>query len=282
MLGNHPWKFLEFTADITTLANTGSYDLPANVRKIISVNILDANGVVDRIPDPIEDPIFYEKLLFRNATQSDITQYFYLEGNTLKIWPNFSTAGRTIRVRGRKNVVDMTRANYVTGTITSIANGLKAVIGASTVWLGRKPLGEQWIRIDETTGDLRWYKISALATDTTLTLATPYVGTTIAAATETYSIGEMSAVPEAYQMALVYRPLALYYMKMENTTMASFYWNLYDGGYELGKVKRPAGVVGQMMKEQFGMLDANYFPPQGKEYPLSAEYLAKDTTATLN
>ena len=282
MLGNHPWKFLEFTTDITTVADTGSYDLPANVRKIISVVALDANSKVDQNPAPIEDPLFYEGLLRRKASSSDITQFFYLEGsNTLKIWPDFSTAGRTLRVRARKSVVDMTRANYTTGTITSITNALKAVIGSGSSWLSQAPLGEQWIRFDAITGDLRWYRVASLDTDTTLTLDSPYVGVSIAAATEGYTLGEMPVVPEAYQTALFYRPMALYYMKMEDTTMAKMYWNLYDGGYELGLVRRPAGVVGQMIKEQFGMLDAAYFPPQGNGVPLSPEFLAKDTTATL-
>jgi hypothetical protein len=282
MIGNHPWKFLEFTADITTVADTGSYDLPASVRKIVSAVVLDSDGEVDQNPNPIEDPLFYEELLRRKSGSSDITQYFYLEGSsTLKIWPNFDTAGRTIRIRGRKNVVDMTRADYTTGTIVSITSGAKALVGSGTSWLGRKPLGNQAIRIDETTGDLRWYPINAIGSDTAITLQVPYLGTTIAAGTETYKIGEMPIVPEAYQMALVYRPLALYYMKIENSSMANMYWDLYDGGYEMGKIRRPAGVVGQMIKEQFGMLDAAYFPSQRGESNLSAEYLSKDTSSTL-
>lgn len=283
MLGNHPWKFLEFTANITTVANTGSYDLPANCRKLISVVPLDASSDVDQNPNPVEDPLFWERLERRKTDSSDITQYFYLEGfNTLKIWPDFSTAGRTLRVRGRKAVVDMTRANYTTGTITSITSGAKALVGSGSSWNGRKPLGEQWIKIDETTGDLRWYRIASIDSDTTLTLDSPYVGDTISAATEGYTLGEMPVVPEAYQIGLFYRPMALYYMKLENPTMAMMYWNLYDGGYELGKVRKPAGIVGQMIQTELGMLDAAYFPPQGKEgVPLSSEYLAKDTTATL-
>ncbi len=282
VLGQNPWKFLEFTSDITTVADTETYDLPANVRKIISLVTLDSSGNVDQNPAPIEDPIFYEYLLRRDADSSDITQYFYLEGpNTLKIWPKFSTAGLTIRMRARKSVVDMNLDDYTTGTITSITNGAKALVGSSTSWNGRKPLGEQWIRIGKTDGDYRWYRVASIGSDTTITLDSPYLGTTVAAATASYTLAEMPVIPEAYQEALFFRPMALHYMKVENPTMSNMYWNLYDGGHEMGRSRRPTGLVGKMIKEQLGMLDAAYFPPQGSARVLSSEFLAKDREATL-
>lgn len=281
VLGNHSWKFLEFTANMTTVADTGRYEIPANVRKIQHVVTLDSNSEVDQIVDPVEDPDFWEHLQRRNSSSSDITQYFYVEGNDLLIWPNFSTAGLTIRARGRKSVVDMSLDDYNTGTITSVANGDTALVGSSTSWNGRKPVGEQWIRIDYTTGDLRWYKVSSIDSDTAITLEKNYLGTSIAAATESYTLGEMPVIPEAYQNILFYRPMALYYMKLENMAMADHYWTMYDGGYELGRAKRPGGLVYQMIQEQLGAVDSKYFPPQGSKEELSSEFLAKDEISTL-
>ena len=282
ILGQHSWKFLEFTANITTEADDGRYEIPASVRKLLKVEVLDASGDVDQVPEIVEDAGFWARLQRRKAGSSDITQFVYQEGNDLLTWPDFSTAGRTIRVRGRKNVVDMTRDDYTTGTITSIANAATTVEASGSSWNGRKPVLEQYIRIDATSGDLRWYRIASITDDDTLELEKNYLGTSISADTETYTIGEMPVIPDTWDTMLVTRPLAIYYQKLENLQMANHYWNQYDGGYEIGRSRKPGGMLAQFIKDQAGAVDSKYFPPQGRGGDhLSPEFLAKDTTSTL-
>ncbi len=284
VLGDHSWKFLETVRNIATEASVGRYTLHADLRKIIGVVTLDSSGQVDQIPELVEDSKFWDRITFRNATASDITQFVYQEGNDMLVWPDFSTAGLNFRIRYRKRVNPMTLDDYSSGNIDSITSGAKALVGAgSPAWNGRKPLQEQWIKIDPTTGDGRWYRVDSIDGDTTITLEKNYLGSTITTSgAETYTLGEMSVIPEEYHNLLFYRPMAIYYMKVENIAMSKMYWNLYDGGYELGEVKRPEGLLGKFIKEQAGMLDAKYFPRQGTGgHPLSGEFLAKDTTSVL-
>ncbi|HDZ14460.1 hypothetical protein LCGC14_1848230 [marine sediment metagenome] len=281
VLGDHSWKFLERIRNIATEADTARYTLHADLRKIIKLVTLDSSGQVDQIPTPVEDADFWEALQFRNLTSSDITQYYYQEGNDVLLWPAFSTAGLNLKVRYRIRTPEMTLADYTTGTITSITNGASALVGSSTLWTAQNPLHEQWLRIAKATGDYRWYRVDSIDSDTAITLEKSYLGTTIAAASLSYTLGEMPVIPEEYHNLLFYRPMALHYMKMEDMVMAKSYWGLYDGGYEIGKSKKPEGLLGKFIKEQAGMLDAKYFPAQGDRGRLSSEFLAKDTDAIL-
>jgi len=285
--GGGKFPFLEFTKDITTVADTARYDVHTSIRKILTVVTLDASGNVDETPDPVEDYDFWERLQRLDPASSDITQYFKQEKDDLLIWPAFSTAGRTIRVRGRKRPVDMSKADYTTGTITSITSGAKALVGSGTSWNSRKPLGEQWIKIAGTDGDDRWYPIASIDGDTTITLASPYEGTTIAAATASYTLAEFPIFPGEYHMLCVYRPMALYFQSLQDRAMAQSYWRLYDGGKEAGLLKKneqAAGLLGQMIDEQSGMLDTGYYPPQGSRGPgfFFPEEDSREQTFTLN
>lgn len=279
-LGNRNWKFLEKTGNLTSVAETARYTLQANVNKIMEVAILNSDDEVDSLPEPVEDAGFWNKLQYRKAGSSDYPRYFYQEGNDLLLWPAMATADLSIKVRFREQVIDMSRADYTTGTIVSITKGASALVGDSTVWTGRKPLGEQWIRIAQTAGDYRWYRVDAIGSDTTITLEKKYLGTTIATGSSTYTLGEFPNIPQSYHSLLLYRPLALYYTKIENLTMAKHYWKLYDGGYEMGESRRIRGLLGKMISEQEGMLDASFYGKQGGNI-YDPELLAKDNESTL-
>ena len=280
-LGNRNWKFLEKTGNLTSVAETARYTLQANVNKIMEVAVLNDDDEIESLPEVVEDPKFWEKLQYQKAGDSDYPRYFYQEGNDLLLWPAMATADLSIQVRFREQVIDMSRADYTTGTIVSITSGASALVGDSTVWTGRVPLGEQWLRIAQTAGDYRWYRVDAIVTATTITLEKAYMGTTIAAGTSSYVLGEFPNLPQSYHSLLLYRPLALYYTKIENLSMAKHYWNLYDGGYEMGESRRIRGLLGKMTAEQEGTLDSKFFGQQGSAGTIDQELLAKDTESTL-
>lgn len=272
VLGSYAFKFLEATTDITTTASNGRYELGNDVRKIISVITSPDGGTTIYTPEPVEDPTFWEYLQSLNRGDSDITQYYYQEGNDLLVWPDYATASDTITVRYRRKQGELSRDDYTTGTITSITNGAKALVGDSTSWLGRKPVGEQWIRIDYTDGDYAWYRVATIGGDTSITLEKPYQGTTIAAATETYTLGEFSIIPGQFHDLLLARPLALYYDSMEQTTLSARYWRMYDGGFEAGLSSDLGGLLKKLIEEDSGMLDTGYYPPAHQRSPRSAEF----------
>jgi len=138
----------------------------------------------------------------------------------LNFYPALSSAGNTITVEYHKYPVDMTADDYTTGTITSITNGATTVTGSGTTWTDA--MAGRFIRI---TSDGAWYEISSRTSDTVIELVKPYEGTTLAAATEAYIIGEVSDIPEGFQDTLWYRPVGIYHMMKEDVNMASFYFS---------------------------------------------------------
>lgn len=127
----------------------------------------------------------------------------------------------------------------------------------------------RYIRITNTTaangGDGFWYKIGAYYSATVIGLTTPYQGTSIVAGTAAYTLGQVSILPEAYQIAPVYRSAALYWginnPANPNTALANYYWRLYDGGVEAGLTTQYGGLIGQMLEEANESQEGPYMAP---------------------
>lgn len=248
VLGGFRWPFLERTRDLTSTEDGATYELPADCRKVMSVKITVATGTYYD-PKPIDDPIAWERLQSRYVGSSDVTQFYYVQDKQLLLWPAMATADLTITVRYRKLVKDLTAANYTTGTITTWTAGADAITGDSTVWTAA--FVGRYIRI---TSDGFWYEIEGRTANTAITTVKPFLGTSIAAGTEAYTIGEMTVIPEAYQDLLLYRPVALYLMANAERDMvrADRYWMMYDGGCERGLSPRVGGTLKRMQNEYFG------------------------------
>lgn len=281
-LANHKGKIREKTATITTAASTARYTLPADCDKILKVTTTPDSGTTVYTPHLVEDPDFWEHLQGLNQSSSLMTEYYYREGNDLLLWPSYSTASKTITVRYRKRVIEMSRADYTTGTITTATLGDETIVGSSTVWTGRKPVGEQWLRIAQTAGDYQWYRIETITDDTNIELEAKYQGTSIAAGSSTYTIGEFPAIHPDFHDLCFYRPMALAYLRLENTEMANTYWDLYDGGCEAGRVSKPAGLLKRFMDADAGTLDAVFYSHQADRGAVSAEERSLNQAATFN
>jgi hypothetical protein len=126
----------------------------------------------------------------------------------------------------------------------------------------------RFIRITETTaangGDGAWYEIGTVTNATTINLVKPYQGTSIVAGTAASIIGQVPFLPEAYQMAALYRTLALWFQindPLHNEQRSNSYWRLYDGGVEAGLSKEYGGFIGQMLEEAGESAEGAYVSP---------------------
>jgi hypothetical protein len=275
VLSKHPWPFLETTKTATTVASTAYVAVPQSLGRIS--NVTTTVGTTQYNPKPVESQRFWDYLQsLRVATSSNITQFVYRQGNKLYLWPTPQSAF-TVTMRGRKTQVALSLNDYSTGTIVSIANGATTVTGSGTSWASGS-VGNH-IRIAYTAGDYRWYEISSITSTTVLELAVPYEGTSIAAGSATYSIGEFSFIPEDFQNLLIYRPLALYYTKLENEAMANKYWQLYDGGKEAGLAapeRVEGGLMGEMFNRYGGSFEGAYLDEEQPRDPSTADLLIKN------
>ena len=248
-------RFLEATKDMYTVASQETYQLPNGFRKLMDMYIYDGTGLsTDTIyaPQMVFDPTIWKRVLQSHLGTQQVPYFTYVENTTYKIQPIPSVTGNLIKLRGRLEVKDLTIADYTTGTITSISNGGTALVGSSTVWT-RDMIG-RYIQITETTaangGDGFWYEIGGWTDATHITLTKPYEGTTISAGSATYTIGQCSVIPSAYDVGIVYRATALYWQNQNDLVRAKTYWLMYDGGVEAGYSTNYGGLMSQMLANE--------------------------------
>lgn len=264
-------RFLEATSDMYTVANQESYQIPNKFRKLIDLMIFSDAGADPTTrstiysPEMVFDPTKWKLVLqYRLGTQN-VPYFTYIENTTYKIQPIPSTTGNLIRLRGRLQTRDLSIDNYTTGTIVSIANQGIALVGSSTVWTA--DMVGRYIQITQTTaangGDGFWYQIGAFIDATHLTLLKPYEGSSISAGTAAYTIGQCSVIPEAYDIAVVYRSTAIYWQNQNDLVRSKTYWLMYDGGNEAGYSQQYGGLIGQMLANEGETEEGSYVPPFG-------------------
>lgn len=142
-------------------------------------------------------------------------------------------------------------------------DGGSIVTGLGTSWTAG--MAGRYIKIANTAaangGDGFWYEIESVIDGTHIALSKQYSGTAITAGAATYIMGQMSVIPEAYDIAAVYRAAALYWTDKSNNAKAEKYWRLYDGGNEAGLSKDYGGVIGQMLDNEGETEEGAYVPP---------------------
>lgn len=257
--GLRPFYWLNDYADITTTDDGSAYELDRDCGKIQVVRLTDNN-----YPPltKIETMVEWENLQSYNTSACDVPQFWMRRGNVLHVWPAIDTASQTLRVTFIKRRKDMSADDYTTGTIVSIANGATTVTGSDTTFTA-KMVG-RYIKFEGTTGDNNWYEIDSYTSATVIDLVKDYEGTSVAAASDTYRIGEMSLIPEEFQDILLWRPLAIFFSMHEKTSIANQYWRLYDGGHEAGLVdpSRPlGGILGRLLADGSSDDDSPYIHP---------------------
>lgn len=265
--GKWPW-LMGAPVTVPTVASQQGYEIPNVIRKIADLYI--TVGDVTYLPRPVFDPNLWKLILASNLGESDAALFYFVQGNKVLISPTPASSSNTIYFRGRRNLRDLSIADYTTGGILTLANGGTAVTGTGTTWT--TSMAGRFIRITESDtankGDGFWYEIASVASTTSLTLLKPYQGTAIATGNASYTIGQMSPIPEAYEMAPIYRALALFSRVNDplHPDVSNNWWRMYDGGQEAGFSDEVGGLVGQMLQEAGETVEGAYISPEGFQY----------------
>lgn len=210
----------EKSTTATTVASQQAYYLPADCYKLNDVTV--AVGTYTYRPREITSRIDWDNINLQTFT-SDYPSWYFVYNEQVLFYPTPSSNGNTITYNYKKKVKDMSAADYTTGTITTLANGGTAVTGSGTTWTAA--MVGRYFKVD---ADGFWYEITAVGSATTLTIKRVYMGTSIAAGTSAYTIGEMPSVPEAYHEALALRAVALYFKQQNDLVRARTYEEMYD------------------------------------------------------
>jgi hypothetical protein len=266
-------RFLESTKNMYTVAGQETYQIPNGFRKLIDHYIYSGSGSSnDTIysPEMVFDPTKWKRILQYRLGSGSVPYFVYVQNQTYKIQPIPDTDGNLIVLRGRLQIRNLSIADYATGSIVSIANGGTSVVGTGTSWTA--DMAGRFINITETTaangGDGFDYEIASVQSATTLTLVKPYEGTSISAGTAAYTIGQCSVIPQAYDVAAVYRATALYWQKegtADGLSRAKTYWMMYDGGMEAGYRNDYGGLIQQMLDNEGETEEGAYIPPYGSQ-----------------
>lgn len=197
LLSMADWPFLHRLRTATTVAATSFVNLPYDTDQVESVFVTVDSTRYN--PKPVPSRKFWDDLHY-STVNSDTPEYWFIYNGQIGLWPIPVTAGSTISLNTKIRVSDLAVADYVTGTITSIANGATTVTLSGTTLT--YPMVGRWIKItlDDGTdsGDGLWYEIASITDTTHLELVRPYGGTTIAAGSQAFTIGQMPILPEAY------------------------------------------------------------------------------------
>lgn len=260
-LNGGTWFFLETTKDIATVASQQSYQIPANIARVMDCYI--TVGTTIYMPEVVYSDERWKLVLAYNLGTSDTPMFYYVQGGKIYFQPIPSTNGNTITIRGRKAIKDLNIADYTTGTITTATNGSPTIVANGTAF--NSSMVGKYLKINASNaanvGDGAWYEIASVTNATTLVLSKNYEGDSIVAGTATYVIGQVSVLPEEFQIAPIYRATALFYQS-RNPEMATTYWKLYDGGKEIGLTDQYGGIIGAMI-EANQQNEGAYIPPFG-------------------
>ena len=188
LCASHNYHFLENLYTIPTQTGVGSFYLPKDYRKMITVS--QTYGTREWPINEMVDPKAFNKLFFLSSIQSAfVAQYYHVRGRNLMIFPFCSTSTDVIKMFYLKAPVDMTQLDYNEGVVT-IANGDVDVVGTGTKWAANVVAGSSLILDDLP------YTIKSVDSDTTLTLTEPYQGTN--QEDYPYVIGDIPTIPEPY------------------------------------------------------------------------------------
>lgn len=219
------YNFLEASRYSSTVADQQFYGLPNDFGRFKNITV--TIGTTKYSPTLITSREQWDSINASTSVTSDTPQYCYIFNKQIGFYPKPSSAtSNAIYLQYHKNLKDLSVADYTTGTITSIANGARTVTGSGTTWTAK--MAGMWIQFTDSvtanTGDGEWYEIESVEDADSLTLVNPYQGISIAAGTATYTIGQVSYLPEDIQLLPVFESLEVFFSSIKpDTAKAVFY-----------------------------------------------------------
>ena len=239
-----------------TADGTSSYPLPYNCAKVHSLKITISS--VDYLA--IEFPGDYNAwlALTGGATTSSETEYptyFYVKADTYEIFPASSTDSYVMTMRYQIRPKELSADDSSTSTIKTLTNGGTTVTANASAFT--EAMVGRFFKID---ADLEWYKIASYTSTTVIELSREYGGTSIAAGTSDYTIGEMSLLPDQFQELPVNYSLAVYYRQKEKMSLSDYYQSLWEKGLQELKESGGSLTTSGILSDEIEIKNYNDYP----------------------
>lgn len=226
-----PWGFRQKTKTFSTLTSN-SHPLPADCGRVLNVTV--TIGSTKYTPKQIKSRENWDRLTQSTNTTSNTPEFYFVFGKTLAFYPAPSSATASAGTLAyQREQKDLSIADYTSGTILTATSAGTTVVGSTTSWTAQ--MAGRYIRITDSntanTGDGYWYEIASVESTTSLTLVAPYNGTSISAGSASYTIGQVSIIPEDFQMVPIHRALELYFSGLQpEEPRADRFKGLYSEG----------------------------------------------------
>lgn len=247
-LGEDDWIFLEKTATGTTVASQQGYILPADFAQMRTVTVTVGTTVWSVVQAPSRQ--FWDQLNVVTFT-SDIPNYYYILGKRIYLYPTPASSSNTITYDYKKKVGKLSVTDYTTGTI-AITSGDETVTGTATTFTS------SMAGLALMTTDGLWYDINTYTSATSLELLQPYLGATISGAT--YTIGQLSPIPDAYEMLPVYGAAADYFRTKGNKEKTEMFEGKADALLRIMKTEQGAKSTSPRIRSDApGTVNPNLF-----------------------
>lgn len=221
----------------TVAVNTIFQALPYDIDLVESVTVKVSSQL--HSPKPSPSAAHFDSLRY-SPYNSDIPQWWFVDEGKIALWPQASTAGNVISIKGKIRVPDLGIADYTTGNIDIVTNNSNKITGAGAPGWTKSMVG-RWIRIthsntDASSGDGEWYEIIAVESSTILYIGRPYGGRSLTTgAAAAYTIGQMPALPEAFQDLPEFYGAFRYWAKEKDERKIDFKTLYNEGVAELFK-----------------------------------------------
>ena len=228
LLGSMEWPFLERSFVQDSVAGQQVYNIPVPVKKVVAVSV--KIGTYTYTPSQVFSQDDWNFLNTPTDVTGDVTSYYFVKDNQVYLWPKPATSGNEITINALTQVRDISKDDYVTGTVSAVANGGTTITGSGTTWTAG--MVGSYISITNTNaanvGDGFWYQITDVPSTTSLTISRPYAGTSIVAGAATYTIGDVMIIPQDYQLAPVYYAAAMYWRAQGDQGRSVDYMNTFE------------------------------------------------------
>jgi hypothetical protein len=230
-------RWTQEETDLTTLdtvADQQFYSLPVHYLRMKSV-VVDISDVKYPLIE-VKSQLEWDEINAYQTTTSDIPTHYFLRRNKgvnqVGLFPTPATADYDIEVVFERRMKDLTADDYTAGTV-GVTNGDETVTGTSTTFTAFMA-----DRIFKTTNDGNWYYISSFTSATSIELAIPFEGATVASGAS-YTIGEAPFLPEDFQITPAYYALQKWFEMEKDVQNIALYKGLFED--DLKKFKTQYG-----------------------------------------
>lgn len=246
----------------STITTGNSYPLPERFIKLDQLYVTQSGQ--RRYADPeYTEEAWLGYMQRPNAVVSDYLQKVFPRPGLHKfeVFPTFATAGLTMTMIYSSFTKDLSFNDYVTGAITTLANG-----GTTVTFTGETLttlMAKRWLKTD----DGVWYQIDTVNVAAhTATLLMPYQGVAISGGSSSFTIGELPRLPEGTHELPVYYALWLHFLGANrDKDQAAMYKSMWDEGKanaiaDFGSRYSSAVIPSQRRKLMKRLKDPNDYP----------------------